>query len=255
MNHKPFDEMCDQEDRPLGDIFSDHPLVTTVIEDVGRLAGERPAALATDDYQVRVAQRLFALRRGFAMIDQVHVYLRLNPAPKTLRKNGIDRNSWVDYHVAVFLTVIVAVRDAARLLVADCFDMGIDSRDVTALLLRRHLWLEGSAVTDLLNSLYGEANKEAPLRNDHVHELDGDWLVRLLGEQYLMLGPLEFLQSLPPDIGSPQVESLRDYIAWMRESADRELQQHVRSRSVAVLRLLGKLMSELHQEYQRRRRA
>lgn len=109
---------------------------------------------------------------AFKQLNQVTMYIRDFPKPRSYFKQGITQYDWSQYHLHVYIVRIVSLYDIALKLTNGVFRLGVEDRQVRKDTVEDNLWVNRTRVSERLCDLRKSRLRVRKPRNLFVHSGD-----------------------------------------------------------------------------------
>jgi HEPN superfamily protein len=120
-------------------------------------------------YGYEVSTHLSAITSGSARLEQSQNFIRTFPRPRSYEKEGINQQTWIEYHYSYYVITFVSLFDMALILTNSVFRLGNRERDCKADLIMMNRWVRQTPVKQALADLDQLIKPYRESRNLHVH--------------------------------------------------------------------------------------
>jgi hypothetical protein len=137
-------------------------------EDEARRANNKNATVG-ERYDIAVLNALQGLVAAMAMARNAHYFATTAPSSVGLRRTGITRDAWIDYHFGVFTVSLASIPDTCLMLVGATNRLGLSRRHHTADIIDNHERVKGSELVPSLRAIRKAVESSVSRRHAHVH--------------------------------------------------------------------------------------
>lgn len=109
---------------------------------------------------------------AFKQLNQVTMYIRDFPKPRSYFRKGITQYDWIQYHFHAYIVRIVSLYDIALQLTNGVFRLGIEERQIRKDTVEDNLWVNSTRVSELLRDLRKSISRVKKPRNLFIHSGD-----------------------------------------------------------------------------------
>ena len=120
-------------------------------------------------YDVSVFYAITAILDAVETLEHIQKYLDFFPRPKTLEKQWINQNRWIQYHYSYYLITYIGVLDMSLILVNRVYRLGLDEKYCKANRIKSNKWIKTSKVKKSINDIEQLVQPHKHARNLHVH--------------------------------------------------------------------------------------